>query len=94
MHNFGIGFEYEEADDLALEGILDFPIPMKKQRSKGHRKGLGVRFPLSGDIVVGTVPAAFVYGHALTPVDPFKGERRVEKSQVEKADTLHFIFLP
>ncbi|WKX88684.1 hypothetical protein Q1695_008371 [Nippostrongylus brasiliensis] len=73
VHNTAFGVDVEPGDDYLFDGGLDFPIPLGPS-------GVGVRFPLSGAVNVGTDPLLITYGHGLGPVEPpgfrSKGKRR------------------
>uniref|UniRef100_A0A1I8ADT6 Uncharacterized protein n=1 Tax=Steinernema glaseri TaxID=37863 RepID=A0A1I8ADT6_9BILA len=70
VHNLGFGIDVEPGDDFIVDGGLDLPIPLAPS-------GVGVRFPLSGAVNVGTDPFLITYGHGLGPVEPpnFDGKK-------------------
>ncbi|KAK5966976.1 hypothetical protein GCK32_022499 [Trichostrongylus colubriformis] len=63
VHNTAFGVDVEPGDDYLFDGGLDFPIPLGPS-------GVGVRFPLSGAVNVGTDPLLITYGHGMGPVEP------------------------
>nr|CDJ88907.1 Protein ZC434.3 [Haemonchus contortus] len=71
VHNTAFGVDVEPGDDYLFDGGLDFPIPLGPS-------GVGVRFPLSGAVNVGTDPLLITYGHGMGPVEPpgFRSKRK------------------
>uniref|UniRef100_A0A0N5AED5 Peptidase A1 domain-containing protein n=1 Tax=Syphacia muris TaxID=451379 RepID=A0A0N5AED5_9BILA len=63
LHNLGFGVDVEPGDDILFDGGADFPIPLAPG-------GIGVRYPLSGAVNVGSDPFLLTYGHGLGPVEP------------------------
>lgn len=68
------GVDVEPGDDYLFDGGFDFPIPLAPS-------GVGVRFPMSGAVNVGTDPLLITYGHGMGPVEPpgFKSKKRSEE---------------
>uniref|UniRef100_A0A5S6QJC1 Uncharacterized protein n=1 Tax=Trichuris muris TaxID=70415 RepID=A0A5S6QJC1_TRIMR len=64
VHTMGLGMRYQKSLNLALDGLLDFPI-------RTGPYGEGIRFPLSGSLYTGPFPPSVFYAHHLSPVDPF-----------------------
>ncbi|CAD6184818.1 unnamed protein product [Caenorhabditis auriculariae] len=81
VHNLAFGVDVEPGDDYLFDGGFDFPIPLAPA-------GVGVRFPMSGAVNVGTDPLLITYGHGMGPVEPpgFKANkaRREEEEEERK----------
>ncbi|KFD56006.1 hypothetical protein M514_03130 [Trichuris suis] len=64
VHTMGLGMRYQKSLNLALDGLLDFPI-------RTGPYGEGIRFPLTGSFYSGPFPPSLFYSHHINPVDPF-----------------------
>ncbi|GMR53394.1 hypothetical protein PMAYCL1PPCAC_23589 [Pristionchus mayeri] len=74
LHNLAFGVDVEPGDDYLFDAGFDFPIPLGPA-------GVGVRFPISGAVNVGTDPLLITYGHGMGPVEP-PGFRKKDGSEM------------
>ncbi|VDK51351.1 unnamed protein product [Gongylonema pulchrum] len=93
LHNLAWGVDVEPGDDYLFDGGLDFPIPVAPG-------GVGVRFPLSGAVNVGSDPFLLTYGHGLGPAEPpnfqtknkFSNSARRKRSLAAQLSRIHYLY--
>ncbi|PAV59579.1 hypothetical protein WR25_01844 [Diploscapter pachys] len=79
VHNLAFGVDVEPGDDYLFDAGFDFPIPLAPS-------GVGVRFPMSGAVNVGSDPFLITYGHGMGPVEPpgFSTKTNKEKEEEQR----------
>uniref|UniRef100_A0A0N5A1B5 Flavin-containing monooxygenase n=1 Tax=Parastrongyloides trichosuri TaxID=131310 RepID=A0A0N5A1B5_PARTI len=78
VHNAAFGVDVEPGDDYMFDAGIDFPLPLAPG-------GVGVRFPLSGGVNVGSDPLVISYGHGMGPVVPPNFERKSVRDMKRKS---------